>query len=313
MFCLDIPSRQTLALEVRTCQEDTVSLPAGSVRIPGRGNVPGHNRNQHLSASRYHPRLRRTITGSGYETGWDIGASMTAPMRIVLATSQDLDIVLGLIDEAADWLRLKGVDQWSQPWPDRQNRDARILKGLTGRKTWIVWHHDTPAATITMTARHNPKIWSQSHCECDLTQPAVYAHRLITARNYASSGLGAELINWTGLRARREYGAKWIRIDVWTTNTGLHGYYRKRGFEPCGFCPDRTYPSGALFQKPVTAIAAGPSPPFTEPNSLRRCLLRPRSLVGGEHGQHVGLVLAGVGGPDAAHRREFACNGRRLP
>ena len=179
---------------------------------------------------------------------------MTAPMRIARATPQDLDVVLGLIDQAADWLRLKGVDQWSRPWPDRASRDVRIHQGLANGKTWIVWHNDIPVATVTMATRPNPQVWAKSYCECDLSQRAVYAHRLISARNYTGWGLGAELINWTGLRARREYGAKWIRIDVWTTNTGLHGYYKKRGFERCGFCPDPTYPSGALFQKPVTAI-----------------------------------------------------------
>jgi len=86
--------------------------------------------------------------------------------------------------------------------------------------------------------------------------------------NYAGWGLGAELIDWAGLRARREYGAKWIRIDVWTTNTALHGYYLKRGFEPCGSCANPAYPSRALFQKPVSAIRKPGFPLFAEASDL---------------------------------------------
>ena len=127
--------------------------------------------------------------------------------------------------------------------------------------TWIVWHGRTPAATVTIATNANAAVWSA--CECDLAERAVYAHRLITARNYAGWGLGAELLNWAGLHGRREYGAKWIRIDVWTSNTALHGYYMKRGFEPCGYCPDHTYPSGALFQKPVSEITERTIPQFT--------------------------------------------------
>ena len=186
-------------------------------------------------------------------------------MRIAQATSEHLNTTLGLIDEAAGWLRHKGLDQWARPWPDRDARDARVLKGLEGGKTWMVWHRDTPAATVTIAKQHNPGVWSQPTCECDLDEPAVYAHRLITARNYAGWGLGAKLIDWAGLRAHGEYGARWIRIDVWASNTLLHNFYRKRGFEPCGRCPDPTYPSGALFQKPVAAITARPSPLFEEP------------------------------------------------
>jgi hypothetical protein len=35
---------------------------------------------------------------------------------------------------------------------------------------------------------------------CDLAERAVFVHRLITARKFAGSGLGAELIDWAGLR-----------------------------------------------------------------------------------------------------------------
>ena len=90
----------------------------------------------------------------------------------------------------------------------------------------------------------------------------MFIHRLITAREYAGLELGADLIDWAGLRGQRLYGAKWIRIDVWRTNIRLHEYYMKRGFEPCGFCADPAYPSSALFQKPVSAITKTSVPQF---------------------------------------------------
>ena len=177
-------------------------------------------------------------------------------MRIALAdpTDENLEIVLGLIDDARSWLGTKGTDQWAEPWPDRKRRDARVLRGLKNKKTWIVWHGNKPAATVTMANWHNPAVWPMGACKCDLAERAVYVHRLITARDYAGRGLGAQLIDWAGLRARSVYGAKWIRIDVWSTNHALHGLYQKMGFEACGTCPDPSYPSGALFQKPVSKI-----------------------------------------------------------
>jgi hypothetical protein len=181
---------------------------------------------------------------------------MTTTMRIARAdpTHEHLATVLRLIDEASAWLRTKGTDQWSQPWPDRDGRDARVLRGLEVGKTWIVWDGRTPAATVTIATCPNTAVWSKPGCACDLSDRAVYAHRLITSRYYAGWGLGAQLINWAGLRGCRDYGAKWIRIDVWTSNRALHGYYKKRGFEPCGYCADPAYPSGALFQKRVTEL-----------------------------------------------------------
>jgi ribosomal protein S18 acetylase RimI-like enzyme len=170
------------------------------------------------------------------------------------ATRKDLKAVLGLIDEASTWLRTKDTDQWAKPWPDRKGRNARVKQGLKGGKTWIVWDGNIPAATVTIAEQANVNVWSE--CECDLSEKAVYVHRLITAREYAGEGLGEQLIDWAGLRGQDHKRAKWIRIDVWSSNQALHEYYTKRGFEPCGKCGNPDYPSGALFQKPVTAIGA---------------------------------------------------------
>jgi GNAT superfamily N-acetyltransferase len=184
-------------------------------------------------------------------------------LRITLATEEHLDVVLGLIEDARSWLWTKDTDQWARPWPTEQERDDRVLKGLRGEKTWIVWDGAIPVATVTMTPRKNAAVWSprkkaafwsKRGSTANLAERAVFVHRLIIARKYAGTGLGADLIDWAGLRGKSLYGAKWIRIDVWRTNKGLHRYYRRQGFEPCGFCADRSYPSGALFQKPVSSI-----------------------------------------------------------
>lgn len=195
---------------------------------------------------------------------WPADRTMTATMRLARATPEDLPVILGLIEEAAAWLRCsKNTSQWSKPWPNEEQRNARVLKGLLGGKTWIVWDEATPAATITVAKQANTAVWPESVYE--LSEPAVYVHRLITARPYAGWGLGADLIDWAGCRAAEQYRAQWIRVDVWTSNTALHEYYRKRGFEFAGFCPNPEYPSGALFEKPVSAIEERTTPPLWQP------------------------------------------------
>ena len=185
-------------------------------------------------------------------------------MLITQATVGDLPAVLGLINEASEWLRTKGTDQWEQPWPSEPERDMRVLTGLRNGKTWIVRDGNVAAATVTIANSYNPKVWGNPGSTCDLSEKAVYVHRLIISRKYAGSGLGTELINWAGLRGKRKNRAKWIRIDVWTSNQALHAFYKSIGFADCGRCPDPDYPSGALFQKPISTISPPARPQFTE-------------------------------------------------
>jgi len=195
------------------------------------------------------------------------------PFELRLGAPGDLDDIYELLDDAAAWLRSQDTDQWERPWPSRGARDQRVLDGLENGNTWIAWDDATPVATITIATKANPEVWSNLNPECDLSERAVYAHRLITARKYAGLELGSELVDWAGLHGQRLYGAQWVRVDVWRSTLALHDYYLKRGFLPCGSCADAYYPSGALFQKPVQAIRQPSFPRFTATFPPR--LLRP--------------------------------------
>jgi len=179
---------------------------------------------------------------------------MTLNLRIVRAKDADLPVVLGLIEDARNWLPTKDTDQWAKPYPDLDRKIARVQESIERGETWIVWEGATPVATVTIKTERDSVLWSDRTCVCNAAEPAVYVHRLITARKYSGLGLGSELIGWAGLRGSRSYGAKWVRVDVWTTNLLLHKYYMGIGFAGCGEYDDRRYPSGALFQKPVAAI-----------------------------------------------------------
>jgi GNAT superfamily N-acetyltransferase len=177
------------------------------------------------------------------------------PLVLRRASVNDMGVVIRLIEEAAGWLRTKGTDQWSKPWPNLAGRDSRILASLSEGKTFIGWQGRTPAATITADPDHDP-YWPD-----DMRRdPAVYVHRLIVSRPFKGAGLGAALLDWAGRNARSDYGAMWIRVSAWTTNSALHAYYRRQGFVLVGLNPDDGYPSAARFQRP-TALFHSPGHP----------------------------------------------------
>ena len=172
------------------------------------------------------------------------------PLTLRRADRHDHDVIIALIDAAAEWLRTKNTDQWSQPWPSEEDRRHRILYDLIAGKTWVAWDDGAPAATITTDPAQNP-VWPAASRD----EPAVYVTRMVVSRAFAGRGLGAALLDWAGLHARRLHGARWVRVDVWTTNTALHAYYRQQGFEFCGRGEAFAhYPSAALFQKATEDI-----------------------------------------------------------
>src|SRR5262245_27467638 len=182
-------------------------------------------------------------------------------LRLVLrrASEEDFEAIRSLLTEASRWLRRKGTDQWATPWPNENGRNKNIRRAIGAGRTWILWHGERAAATLTASPNHHeiwpPETWPDQ---------AVYVRRITVSRTYSGLGLGGQLIDWAGLRASREYGARWIRADVWTTNTGLHDYYRRQGFEYYGLSPVARYPSAALFQKPTDQIRPPEAPLFRD-------------------------------------------------
>ena len=199
-------------------------------------------------------RLSRVITRRpGTRKGWP-----QPIFHIRRARLSDMDAIIGLINEAAGWLKAeKGTDQWQRPWPDQGARDQRIRRGIKAGRTWIVedWTESAGSprrlvATVSCGRGGNKKLWTQR----ERKKEAVYISRLIVSREHKGRNVGAALINWASLRGIQKWGAECTRLDVWTTNLGLQAYYKGQKFEhirTCDFEDWWEYPSAALFQKPA--------------------------------------------------------------
>jgi hypothetical protein len=176
-----------------------------------------------------------------------------SPYALRRASLWHLDVILGLVGEAVDWLRGKNTDQWAKPWPDRRSRDERIRHDLASSRTWIVWDGAVVVGMISI-GTDDPVDLAGNHVwpVHRRRERALYVHRVITRRSYAGRGLGAGLFNWASRAAEQEIGTPLIRIDVWTENRDLHAYCRRQGFILCEVRDPRAlpgYPSRALFER----------------------------------------------------------------
>jgi GNAT superfamily N-acetyltransferase len=129
-----------------------------------------------------------------------------------------------------------------------------VRRGIKGGLTWMVEdHRGSLVGTVTYRGKGNRKLWTRR----ELREPAVYVSRLIVAREHAGEHIGSALLDWAGQRGREQWDAASTRVDVWTTNEGLHAYYLRNGFSHLRtreFKDSWEYPSAALFQKPTAAV-----------------------------------------------------------
>jgi GNAT superfamily N-acetyltransferase len=130
-----------------------------------------------------------------------------------------------------------------------------MLNDLLKAKTRIVWDGPAAAGTITIDTEEPQDLNEQPIWPAHTRHmPALYVRRIVVSRTYARIGLGARLLDWAADVAKRDHEAAVIRIDVWTTNLGLHAYYEDQGFtRRTGRDPRELdgYPSQALFERDV--------------------------------------------------------------
>ncbi|MDQ0404850.1 GNAT family N-acetyltransferase [Streptomyces sp. NPDC000349] len=141
-------------------------------------------------------------------------------MIIAPAEPHDLAKLLYFREEAATWLRGIGSDQWSRPYPA-----DKLLATINAGMVFMVRDGQTTAGTITLTPDAEEGLWT----DAELSEPSLYINKLTVAREYAGQNLGGRLLDWAGDRAHRA-GARWLRLDAWTTNEGLQRYYLAQGF-----------------------------------------------------------------------------------
>ncbi|MEZ7004619.1 N-acetyltransferase family protein [Streptomyces sp. AD55] len=164
------------------------------------------------------------------------------------AAAEDVPALLALRTEAEGWLRTKGTDQWS----DAETGERAIAKWRAsideGRAWVVVGEHDEVLATVSR-GPVDRDFWKDS----DHPEAALYLYKLIVAREASGRNLGTRVIDWMSRLATLE-GRTWVRIDTWRTNTGLHAYYERLGFQHVRTEAPSHRRSGWLAQRPAGEI-----------------------------------------------------------
>ncbi|TQE20008.1 GNAT family N-acetyltransferase [Streptomyces ipomoeae] len=164
------------------------------------------------------------------------------------AAAEDVPALLALRAEAEGWLRTKGTDQWSDPETGERAISKWRASIDEGRAWVVVGESDDVLATVSR-GPVDRDFWTDD----DRPETALYLYKLMVARKASGRQLGVRVIDWMSRLAALE-GRSWVRIDTWRTNTGLHSYYERLGFQHVRTEAPAHRRSGWLAQRPAGEV-----------------------------------------------------------
>lgn len=157
-------------------------------------------------------------------------------IRVVQAAPSHAQDVMNLLISVARWLQSKGSTQWSGllHGNDHHNVTGHIDKGE------LFMFKDGDALAGIVLLMQVPGEWDHGLWGPDGHESVVYLHRLAINRDYAGTGLGADIMRWA------EQGVSFpgkdrIRLDCIADNETLNKFYSGMGYtfkgtSPTGFC-----------------------------------------------------------------------------
>lgn len=163
-------------------------------------------------------------------------------MLIPLHSTEHRDLVHTLRSNAERWLEGKGLDQYQRG--PRSAAAHEDIDRLFDRGEFVGLELDGRIAAVVAITDPDPDFWTPE----EMTEPQGYISRFLVAEH--GTGAGAKLLDTVATR-EADRGARWLRLDCWRSNTGLHDYYLRHGFEHVRTMEVPGRNSGALFQRAV--------------------------------------------------------------
>jgi GNAT superfamily N-acetyltransferase len=126
-----------------------------------------------------------------------------------------------LLEEVADWLALRGINQW-RPGSFRLSTDF-YAQSIKQGEVHLAFSGGELVGTLRLLLRE-PIVWPEI-----VKDDAVYVYNLAVRRQWANQHLGGRLLEWAGDRASA-LGRTCLRLDCVADNAFLCRYYIQAGF-----------------------------------------------------------------------------------
>lgn len=140
-------------------------------------------------------------------------------VEIVPAGLDDLDTVLGILDDATRWLLAKGI---TTVWVPGQFSRETFLDQISKGEVYLAIVDRKPVGTFIL-QWSDPFFWGE--------QPPVagYVHKFAVRPEYSGRGIGLAMLSWAENRARQA-GKTLLRLNCMADDRKIRDYYEHARF-----------------------------------------------------------------------------------
>lgn len=148
-------------------------------------------------------------------------------MRLRETTVSDVNRIMEIINQAKEYFKLNGIDQWQDGYPNEET----ILNDISKHEAYVlVDDNDVVLGTCMVTINGEP---CYNHIEGKwlLNCPYICVHRIAVEQDYKGKGLASEILD-QAISMYPDYHS--VRMDTHDDNLSMQAFLNKYGFNYCG-------------------------------------------------------------------------------
>lgn len=150
-------------------------------------------------------------------------------MRFRQAIANDHEAIWRIFAAAIGRLRVAGIDQWQEGYPN----PATIAEDIAQGQGWLIEEHDRVVAYGAVICTGEPAYEHISDGQwLSSADDYVVVHRLCVAENVLGMGYGLRFME--KVEAMTGDSVSSFRVDTHADNRAMQQMLRKLGFTPCG-------------------------------------------------------------------------------
>lgn len=150
-------------------------------------------------------------------------------MEFRKSSIDDIPEMMKIINQAQEYFRSKGIDQWQDGYPNEDN----LKEDIGADESYVMLIDGKIVATVAISFRGESTYDKIYEGEWLSDRKYAVVHRVAISDEFKGRGLSHKIMSFSEEKCK-EYGYKSIKIDTHEDNSVMRGLLEKNGFKYCG-------------------------------------------------------------------------------